>query len=326
MTEPESARGRQFDISVGEIGSSIEARLAGIPVKLPALDGYELGGIHFEPEGDSDPLIAVVIASGGGIPARRYRHFASFLASSGIPVLAFDYRGVGLSRPRSLRGFHATAEDWSEFDCGGAIQWMRTRYPRAELVGIAHSISTVVIGGAPNVGELSRLIFIAAHTGYYGDYRKRHRIPMALLWHGVMPALTRIFGFFPARMLRLGEDIPAGIALQWAARRTPELRPEATDRDGLRARSMLARYGEIKVPTLSISFTDDAFATEAGTQRLLALYPSLDVRYESIGPASIGIASIGHFGFFRRESGPLLWPRVLAYLQTPAGGSKASTN
>jgi predicted alpha/beta hydrolase len=266
-------------------------------MKFPALDGYELGGVHFKSTDNSEPSIAVVLAGGGGIPARRYRHFASFLASSGIPVLTFDYRGIGLSRSRSLRGFKASAEDWSEWDCGGAIAWMRTRYPNAKLVGVAHSISSLIIGGAPNVGECSRLVFIAAHTGYYGDYSKRYRIPMAILWHIVMPVLTRLFGYFPARMLGLGEDIPAGMALQWAARRTPDLR-------------------EIKVPVYALSFADDAFATEAGTRRLLAVYSGIAARYESVKPASVGLASIGHFGFFRRDAKAMLWPLVLAYVRT----------
>ena len=118
---------------------------------------------------------------------------------------------------------------------------MRARYPRAELAGVAHSIGTLVIGGAPNVGEFSRLVFIAAHTGYYGDYAKRHRIPMAVMWHMVMPALTRAFGYFPARMLRLGENIPAGMAMQWAARANEAY---TTLRDPLtRARYLLALRG-----------------------------------------------------------------------------------
>jgi predicted alpha/beta hydrolase len=288
----------------------------GVKVKVPALDGYELGGTLFEMAGDSNPTSAVVFAGGGGIPASAYRHFAAFLAASGIPVLTFDFRGIGASRPRKLRGFSASVEDWSEFDCGGAINWMRARHPCAELVGIAHSVGTLIIGGAPTIGELGRLVFIGAHTGYYGDYLARHRLPMRLLWHVVMPMLTRRFGYFPARLLRLGEDIPAGVALQWAARRTPELRPEATNPDSSRARGMLARYAEIRVPTLAISFSDDAFATEAGARRLLASYPGLDAGHELIEPGAAGLSKIGHFGFFRRDAEARLWPVVLAYLAT----------
>jgi len=281
-------------------------------IKFPALDGYELSGVRFAPLGDAEPPIAVVIAAGGGIPARRYRHFASFLAAAGIPALTFDYRGIGKSRPRSLRGFTATAEDWSEGDCGGAIAYMRAKYPNSKLVAVAHSIGSLIIGGAPNINECAGLVFIAAHTGYFGDYAKRHRIPMAILWHGVMPILTRVFGYFPASKLGLGEDIPAGMALQWAARRTPDLRPEATTRDTSRARAMLARFCEIRVPIRAISFADDKFATDVGTRRLLAVYSGVVARYECVEPSTRGLPSIGHFGFFRREAKEGLWPSVLA--------------
>ena len=267
------------------------------------------------------PAIAAVFVGGGGIRAAVYRRFAAYLAATGMPVLTFDYRGIGTSRPASLRGFAATAEDWSECDCGGAIGWIRARYPSAELVGIAHSIGTLLIGGAPNVGELARFVFIGAHTGYYGDYQLRRRLPMALVWHAVMPLLTRIFGYFPARRLGLGEDIPAGMALQWAARRTSEFRPEATDPNAARAWAMLARYPKITSPALAITFTDDPFATEKGCARLLATYPGVVAQREVITPEFAGFAPVGHFGFFRRSAEAHLWPLAFAYLRT---GSTAS--
>jgi predicted alpha/beta hydrolase len=304
--------------------SLTERKPFGAQIKFAALDGYELGGVHFESAHEFEPTLAVIIAGGGGIPARHYRHFATFLASSGIPVLTFDYRGVGMSRPKRLRGFNASAEDWSEWDCGGAIAWIHRQYPRAKLAAVAHSIGSLIIGGAKNVGECSRLVFIAAHTGYYGDYSKNYRIPMALLWHVVMPFLTRLFGYFPARRLGLGEDIPAGMAMQWAARRTPDLRPEATAPDASRAREMLARFCDIKMPVFALSFSDDAFATDMGSRRLLAVYPGLVARYECVKPAQVGLANIGHFGFFRRDAKATLWPIVLFYLLSESTESSIS--
>ncbi len=82
----------------------------------------------------------------------------------------------------------------------------------------------MLFGATTNSSELSRLVFIGAHTGYFGDYRRMYQIPMAILWHGVMPLLTHALGYFPGRILHLGENIPAGVALQWASRRTPEIR------------------------------------------------------------------------------------------------------
>ena len=119
------------------------------PVRFPALDGYSLGGfLHLGT--NPDPAHAVVFATGGGIRAEVYRHFLSYLASHGMAVLAFDYRGIGESRPPRLRGFVAGFEDWAEYDAGGAIAWMAARYPKACLTGMGHSIGALMIGASTN--------------------------------------------------------------------------------------------------------------------------------------------------------------------------------
>jgi predicted alpha/beta hydrolase len=282
-------------------------------LRFPALDGFDLGGICYRPRASAGAERAVVFSCGGGIRAAYYRRFASYLAEKGIPVLTYDYRGIGQSRPTHLRGFSATAEDWAEYDCGGAIAWLSARYPDAELIGIAHSVGTLLLGGAPNAGEISRFVLICSHTGYFGDYRPRYRLPMALLWHGVMPGLTRLLGYFPGRRLGLGEDLPSGIALQWAARRTPDLRL-AGIREPERARASLARCKALSGPALVVSFTDDAFATEAGTRRLLSYYPRIRPLWTRIRPSDAGMRAVGHFGFFRSNARATLWPCVLAYL------------
>src|SRR5207244_11849720 len=79
------------------------------------------------------PTRVAAIHPGAGIRADNYRRFALFLAQSGIPVLLYDYRGIGLSRPKALRGFRATVEDWAEYDCTGAIAWLRERFPPAQI-------------------------------------------------------------------------------------------------------------------------------------------------------------------------------------------------
>ena len=273
----------------------------------------------FEPRVPAEVDRAAVFNCGGGIQAAHYRRFARYLAGSGIPVLTYDYRGIGKSRPVRLRGFAATAEDWAEYDSGGAIAWLRCRYPKAALVGIAHSIGALLLGGAPNASELSYLVLVCSHTGYFRDYRRGYRLPMAVLWHGVMPALTRLFGYFPARRLGLGDDIPSGIALQWAGRRTPNLEHNGRGHSA-RANAGLARCRALRGRALVLSVTDDAFATEAGTRRLLSYFPNLNSQQLRVSPAEVGVRGVGHFGFFRRNAQATLWPRVLAYiLQSTAG-------
>src|SRR6266571_2103344 len=178
-------------------------------VRLRAADGCEIGAVFYPALRPRAHRRAAVLHCGGGIPALRYRRFAQFLSEFGIPVLTYDYRGIGLSRPPHLRGFEASTEDWIEYDSAAAIAWLRERFPDDEIIGISHSIGVLALGGAPNGSEQDRLILIGPHTGYFGDYRALYRLPMAVMWHGVMPILTRIFGYFPARRLRLGDDLPA---------------------------------------------------------------------------------------------------------------------
>jgi hypothetical protein len=86
-----------------------------------------------------------------------------FLAASSIPVLIFDYRGIGASRTSGLRGFSAVAEDWSELDCGGAIKHLHTLFPSAEIVGVAHSIGSLLMGGAQRRRDFAICIFVCPH-------------------------------------------------------------------------------------------------------------------------------------------------------------------
>jgi len=287
------------------------------PLRICALDGYELGAVLYSVSAGAAPRRAVVLHGGAGIPAQRYRRFARFLARSGVPVLTYDYRGIGLSRPSALRGFRSVIEDWAEYDCSAAIGWSRERFPRAELVGIAHSVGALLFGGAHNAAEQARLILVGPHTGYYGDYHPLYRLPMAALWHGLMPVLTRLIGYFPARRLGLGADIPAGVALQWASRRSSDLRPVGASPGDERTRRLLDRCAALERPALVIRFSDDAFATAAGMRRLLAYYPRLSPQYLVFTPAGSGVRKIGHFGFFGRRAGLVLWPELVARLQSP---------
>ncbi|HWM42227.1 MAG TPA: alpha/beta hydrolase [Burkholderiales bacterium] len=287
----------------------------GRQLKLRTADGYELGAVFYAALRPRAPRRVAVLHGGAGIPAVRYRRFAHFLAEWGIPVLTYDYRGIGMSRPPALRGFQATIEDWAEYDSAAAIAWLRERFPRDEILGISHSIGCLALGGAPNAVEQARVVLVGAHTGYYGDYRRLYRLPMAVAWHGLMPAVTRFLGYFPADRLGLGEDLPAGMALEWAERRHPELRPSGPEPAGERRLRLLDHCAALQCPAIAISISDDAFATLGGTMRLLSYFPRLSSPQHLVfTPPDAQVRRIGHFGFFRRAVGTTLWPRLLAQL------------
>ena len=286
-------------------------------VRLSARDGYELVGTLYAAGSSAPPGRVAVLHGGAGIRAQSYARFASYLALAGIPVLLYDYRGIGLSRPGTLRGFRATIEDWAQYDCTAAIEWLRQRFPGAAVLGMAHSIGTLLIGGAANAADQSLVVLIGAHTAYYGDYDLRYRLPMTLVWHAFMPLVTRAVGYFPGQRLGLGQDLPAQVAQQWAGRRCAALDDVPGGPERERRRQLLQRCAALPRPALVVSVSDDAFATPAGTRRLLSYYPKLSsLRHVQFTPSDAGTRHLGHFGFFRSAAGQALWPRFLELLQS----------
>jgi predicted alpha/beta hydrolase len=265
----------------------------------------------------TNPGAPVVFNAGGGLSSLRYRHFLRFVAGEGIPVLAYDYRGVGMSRPDRWRGFDAGIEDWCELDQSSAIEALRTRFPEARLATVSHSIGCLIAAAAPNAPTLHQMVFIAPHTAYWGDYLQPWRWPMALMWHVLMPAAARMFGHFPAARLGLGDDLPRRVALQWASRRTPDYRPGSAGGDPTREAVVLDRVARLNVPALVVSIADDAFAPEIAVRRFLMGIPEVPIVRRVVDAGATG-GAIGHYGYFRRANVDR-W-RIIARFLRPAPG------
>src|SRR6516165_8248005 len=143
------------------------------------------------------------------------------------------------------------------------------------------------------------MLLVGAHTGYWGDYAPAARPLMLFLWHALMPAITVCFGYFPGKRLRLLEDLPKGVALEWANRLRPEfwwnLRQTNGKPDTRRIRDLLERFASIRGAVLAVRFTDDPFATERATNRILSLFANAPSKQLTLGPDDAGGEAIGHF-------------------------------
>jgi predicted alpha/beta hydrolase len=283
---------------------------------VTARDGYRLGATLYARTDGGAPRDAAVFNGGGGLAHARYRHFLRYVAAEGVPVLAYDYRGVGASRPKRLRGFEAGLEDWAELDHAAAIDALATRWPAARLASISHSIGALAACTSPHSHDLHQMVVIGPHTGYWKDYRAPWRWPMALGWHVAMPLIARAVGYFPGTRLHVGDDFPKRFALQWAGRTTPEFR---FDHDGAdeaaRAQRLLESARTLSLPVLALTFYDDAFVGEAAVRRLLFAIPAARVARVDVSREDARGERIGHFGFFRRRRARL-WPIVTRFLQT----------
>ena len=76
----------------------------------------------------------------------------------------------------------------------------------------------------------------------------------------------------------------------------------------------VATMAAVTAPILALSVTDDEFGTEAAIDRLLAYYTGSAALHLRLSPASMGLASIGHFAFFHERFRDTLWPIALGWL------------
>ncbi len=116
--------------------------------------------------------------------------------------------------------------------------------------------------------------------------------------------MSKLMGYMPMKAVGAGEDIPAGVAVEWAR--------WCRHRDYILGDSTLPldRYQDFTAPVLAYSFADDKWGTPRSVDVMMRAYPNLERRH--IEPKDAGLAKIGHMGFFRSGS-QVLWRQVVAW-------------
>lgn len=281
------------------------------PLSLTAADGYVLAAHHWQPEGM--PRAVVVINPATAVKAAYYHRYARFLAENGFAVLTYDYRGIGASRQGSLRRWrHVSKLDWGRYDCEAALTWARQAYPDLPLHLVAHSIGGLLLGLAPSGAAVQRAFTVGSQYAYWPDYGPGKPL-MWLRWHVLMPLLTAVLGYFPARRLGWHEDLPAGAAYEWAFR--PASLEKSYRRHVRGGADPLAHFDGFRGEMLAVSITDDPFGTPAAIRRLLGYYRGARRHHVHLSPAAAGVEAIGHFAWFHERFRPTLWLDSLAWLR-----------
>lgn len=274
------------------------------PITLAAEDGLGLAATLHEPGGT--PRAWVVINSGTGIRRRFYDRFAGHLAARGLAAVTWDYRGIGDSRPRTLRGFEARMRDWALLDMAGVLASVRQRAGGAPVVVVGHSAGGHLTGLVPAPRQPDALVLVAAQSGYWGHWPRDLQWRMRLLWR-TMPWIASAFGRLPG-WLGIGEDLPRPVAAEWSrwSRSPGYLFDDATlDRSG---------YAAFQRPLLALSFADDrGYAPRPAVEALLARFEGAQVEHRHVDPAREGHPPVGHFGFFKPPA-EALWPGVSEWI------------
>lgn len=268
-------------------------------ITLTAKDGYRLGATLFQ--GGEE---AVLILPATGVPQSYYARFAMYLAQRGFTVLTFDYRGIGRSRHGDIRRLKARMRDWALLDAAAARERLNGRNLRV----VGHSFGGQALGLLPEPEQISAALVVGSQSGYWRHWPALGR---AWVWpaaHFALPALARLRGYFPGSRLGFGEDLPQGVAIEWASWcRHPRYLVGALGVD--------ESYRRVRAPLRAYAISDDRFAPRSAVLALLELYPNAKSEVRDVQPREVGVKRLGHFGFFREAFRDSLWREAADWLE-----------
>ncbi len=273
-------------------------------VKIPARDGFGLGATVYSAERDTGRV--VVISGATAVPRRFYRYFAHALAAAGYTAITYDYRGIGDSRPPDgMRGFDARMRDWALLDMAGVVDWARAEWSPSRLFLMGHSVGGQVAGLLDDAAAIDGMVTFSSQSGYWRLQGGEQKLAVLLHVYLSLPVLSAAFGYMPWSKLGSAEDLPKGVAQEWArwCRHPRYLLDDHT--------LPLDRYERFEAPVLAYSFGDDKWGTPRSVDAMMSAYPNLERRH--VEPREAGLSSLGHFGFFRR-SAEHLWAEPIAWL------------
>lgn len=282
--------------------------------KETAADGFVLGGFTWRQALPDTQRPVVIINAATSVHCRHYSRFAAYLFANGFDVITYDYRGIGESRPGSIKGLNASWTDWGALDFEAMLRRAQREFSGQPIDVVGHSFGGCAAGLGESGQVIRRLVTVGAQFAYWRDYAPEQRWRMFGKWHLLMPLLTLFCGYFPGKRLGWLEDTPAGVVRDWS---TPTARYERRPS----GRAMLARTGHmpfanVRAQTLAISISDDPYGTIAAIERLLNYFSHAPNTHLRIDPQDIGEQQVGHFAFFRSAYQATLWPIALNWLQT----------
>jgi predicted alpha/beta hydrolase len=269
-------------------------------ITLKADDGYALGATVY-----GGGKRAVLIMPATGVPQSYYAKYAAYLAERGFTVLTFDYRGIGRSRNGDVRASKARMRDWALLDARAAWRFLGTH----PILVVGHSFGGQALGLLPEPGRIAAALLVGSQSGYWRNWPLRGRLWMWPATHIALPAVAKLLGYFPGSRLGFGEDLPPGVALEWASWcRQPQYLVGAL--------GVHAGYARVRAPLRAYAISDDPFAPLPAVEALAVLYPNARWQTRRLAPRELGVKDIGHFGFFRERFRDSLWRETADWLES----------
>ena len=269
-------------------------------------DRAQLSGMLFRPAGT--PKAAIVLHGATGVPHRFYRHFAGWLAGQGYACLTYDYRDFGASASGHLKRSKATMADWGLLDQSAAQRTLEAAVPGVPLWVIGHSLGGLMVPFQEGANRIARLITVASGPTHLFDHPWPYRAVAAAFWYGPGAWATRLMGYLPAKALRIGADLPAGVYWQWRRWCTTRSFYLGDVGRGLPVPDWKAFDGAMKV----VAIEGDNLVPPVTVWRGMEHYPEASKRQFTVRPSDYGLKQVGHIGVFAPQNA-VIWPSLIAH-------------
>ncbi|MCG9756230.1 alpha/beta fold hydrolase [Shewanella insulae] len=255
----------------------------------------------------------VIVAGATGVPQGFYRRFAQFACEQGFETLTFDYRGIGESKPETLKGFEMDLLDWGKQDLAAAVEFMSKDDVPVFVIG--HSYGGHAFGLLPNHHKVSGCYVFGTGAGWHGYMPFGEQLKVLTMWHLVLPVLTWWKGYCAWQVFGMGEDLPKNAFSQWRHWcRYPHYFFDDPKMEGIET-----LYQAVETPMVAANALDDLWAMPRSRDAFVQYYRNAPLTRQDLDPQTLG-GKIGHMGYFRQPATPL-WQASLDWFKSinPAG-------
>jgi predicted alpha/beta hydrolase len=272
-------------------------------LKLITKDSVSIAIHLFLPEKSNNKLL--LINSATGVKQQIYFSFAQYFSEQGFTVLTYDYRGIGLSKPKKMKGFQASMRIWGSEDYKAVTDYIKINFNDYKKYCLGHSVGALILGMNEDSAMFEELIFVGTQNAFVGNLKLKTKIEAYLGFGIAQPLITTLLGYFPGNWFGLGESLPKNCAYDW---RTLILNRKSTN--GLLEK--IDDYSKkLTQKVFVIRAQDDVWLTEKGVRSLLNnTYPNLKPTYRLIKTSESEKGEIGHVNFFRSYN-KKLWNIIL---------------
>ena len=189
------------------------------------------------------------------------------------------------------------------------ILYIKQQHSGKELCIIAHSGGGTILGLAKSVSTINKIMLVASPQALLKNYVGMGRLKMWMIVFMLYPFLSKICGYFPSKFFKLGEDLPKGVALEWAKWGRHPKGMEACIGDKIQS------FHSIHSHILSLSFDDDFFASSKCVDYMQKVYKNANIKRQHFKSNDVGNLPVGHFVFFKRKYLQYFEPLTLNFLK-----------